>query len=173
MTHDVPAYLDEEYPVTIEVTNADDRTLEVVADILLQPSEIEGAGQLHFTLIHAFARANVSRSIIVCSTQHKLRPRRVDKPPQRRILRDSCAWRVRAQDPLLAQLRCGGRQSHRHLRSVAQHSLTSPIILCITIDFPSTITKEPKRKRRRHRRDAAHARSPDRRAHRRYLARDV
>ena len=45
LTHDAPAYLDEAYPVTIEVTNADDRTLEVVADILLQPSEIEGAGQ--------------------------------------------------------------------------------------------------------------------------------
>ena len=52
LTHNSPTYLDEEYPVTIEVTNADDRTLEVVADILLQPSEIEGAGEHDSTTIN-------------------------------------------------------------------------------------------------------------------------
>ncbi|KAJ6631526.1 Gryzun, putative trafficking through golgi-domain-containing protein [Mycena sp. CBHHK59/15] len=42
LTHKAPAYLNEDYPIVIEVTNADDRELEVVADVLLQPTEIDG-----------------------------------------------------------------------------------------------------------------------------------
>ncbi|KAJ7270064.1 Gryzun, putative trafficking through golgi-domain-containing protein [Mycena haematopus] len=42
LSHKAPAYLDEEYPILIEVTNADDRELEVTADVLLQPTEIDG-----------------------------------------------------------------------------------------------------------------------------------
>ncbi|KAJ7716532.1 Gryzun, putative trafficking through golgi-domain-containing protein [Mycena metata] len=42
LSHKAPAYLDEDYPILIEVTNADDRELEVTADVLLQPTEIDG-----------------------------------------------------------------------------------------------------------------------------------
>ncbi|KAJ3553164.1 hypothetical protein NM688_g3760 [Phlebia brevispora] len=43
LSHNAPAYVGEEYPITIEVINADDRTLEITTDVLLQPSEIEAA----------------------------------------------------------------------------------------------------------------------------------
>ncbi|KAJ7686580.1 Gryzun, putative trafficking through golgi-domain-containing protein [Mycena rosella] len=42
LSHKAPAYLSEDYPIVIEVTNADDRDLEVTADVLLQPTEIDG-----------------------------------------------------------------------------------------------------------------------------------
>ncbi|KAJ7496837.1 Gryzun, putative trafficking through golgi-domain-containing protein [Mycena latifolia] len=42
LSHQAPAYLNEDYPIVIEVTNADDRELEVTADVLLQPTEIDG-----------------------------------------------------------------------------------------------------------------------------------
>lgn len=38
-SHSVPAYLDETYPISIDVTNQDDRELEITLDILLQPGE--------------------------------------------------------------------------------------------------------------------------------------
>ncbi|KAI0300474.1 Gryzun, putative trafficking through golgi-domain-containing protein [Multifurca ochricompacta] len=41
MTHQSPAYLDEEYPIIISITNEDDRPLDVVLDVLLQPAEID------------------------------------------------------------------------------------------------------------------------------------
>ncbi|KAF7792767.1 hypothetical protein EIP86_003865 [Pleurotus ostreatoroseus] len=43
LSHQAPAYVGEEYPIVIEVINADDRTLEITTDVLLQPSEIEAA----------------------------------------------------------------------------------------------------------------------------------
>jgi hypothetical protein len=44
-----PAYLDEEYPIVIDISNADDRELEVVIDILLQPSDNDsGKDPTHF-----------------------------------------------------------------------------------------------------------------------------
>ena len=45
ISHNVPAYIGEEYPILIEVTNTDSRELEVTADVLLQPSEIETASE--------------------------------------------------------------------------------------------------------------------------------
>jgi hypothetical protein len=51
LTHQVPAYLDEEYPIVIGITNEDDRALDVILDILLQPSEIDEAGAQIFVLI--------------------------------------------------------------------------------------------------------------------------
>lgn len=42
--HPAPAYVDEEYPIAINITNTDDRTFEVVLDVLLQPTEIDDAG---------------------------------------------------------------------------------------------------------------------------------
>jgi hypothetical protein len=45
--HQSPAYLDEEYPIVIGITNEDDRPLDVVLDILLQPTEIDEAGTSH------------------------------------------------------------------------------------------------------------------------------
>ena len=44
LIHQVPAYLDEEYAIVISITNEDDRALDVILDILLQPSEIDEAG---------------------------------------------------------------------------------------------------------------------------------
>ncbi|KAF9012565.1 glutathione transferase omega-1 [Cyathus striatus] len=41
--HKAPAYLDEDYPIVIQVTNTDNRPLEVVVDILLQPTEVDDA----------------------------------------------------------------------------------------------------------------------------------
>ncbi|KAF8271123.1 Foie gras liver health family 1-domain-containing protein [Lactarius quietus] len=43
MMHQDPAYLDEEYPIVISITNEDDRALDIILDILLQPSEIDEA----------------------------------------------------------------------------------------------------------------------------------
>ncbi|KAN0130166.1 Gryzun, putative trafficking through Golgi domain containing protein [Lactarius tabidus] len=43
LMHQTPAYLDEEYPIVISITNEDDRALDVILDILLQPSEIDEA----------------------------------------------------------------------------------------------------------------------------------
>ena len=40
-----PAYLDEGFTVEINVTNDDDRELDIVVDALLQPTEIDEAGQ--------------------------------------------------------------------------------------------------------------------------------
>ncbi|KZP28516.1 hypothetical protein FIBSPDRAFT_917686 [Athelia psychrophila] len=43
MSHHAPAFLDEEYPIIIEVTNADDRNMEIHVDVLLQPTDIDHA----------------------------------------------------------------------------------------------------------------------------------
>ncbi|KAF7315077.1 hypothetical protein MIND_00021900 [Mycena indigotica] len=43
LSHKAPAYLDENYPILVQVTNSDDRELEVTGDVLLQPTDIEGA----------------------------------------------------------------------------------------------------------------------------------
>jgi trafficking protein particle complex subunit 11 len=37
--------LDEEYPILIDITNTDDRDMEVVVDVLLQPTDIDDAGK--------------------------------------------------------------------------------------------------------------------------------
>ena len=44
LEHHAPAYLDEEYPIAISVTNMDTCPLEIVVDVLLQPPEIDHAG---------------------------------------------------------------------------------------------------------------------------------
>lgn len=44
ISHDGPAYIGEEFPIDINITNEDDRELEVVLDVLLQPTEIDEAG---------------------------------------------------------------------------------------------------------------------------------
>lgn len=44
--HRSPAYLDEDYPVEIEITNVDSRQLDIVVSFLLQPTEIDDAGLL-------------------------------------------------------------------------------------------------------------------------------
>ncbi|KAF8891851.1 Gryzun, putative trafficking through golgi-domain-containing protein [Infundibulicybe gibba] len=43
LSHQEPAYLDEEYPITITVTNVDERELSLMVEILLQPSDIDDA----------------------------------------------------------------------------------------------------------------------------------
>jgi hypothetical protein len=44
LTHESPAYLDEEYPIVISIINEDNRPLDVLLDILLQPTEIDDTG---------------------------------------------------------------------------------------------------------------------------------
>ncbi|KAI9568859.1 Gryzun, putative trafficking through golgi-domain-containing protein [Boletus coccyginus] len=44
-SHHEPALLDEAYPIVIEITNTDDRALDVVVDVLLQPTEVDEAVQ--------------------------------------------------------------------------------------------------------------------------------
>ncbi|KAF9228502.1 hypothetical protein BS17DRAFT_773840 [Gyrodon lividus] len=44
-SHQELALLDEEYPITIEITNNDDRHLDVDVDVLLQPAEVDEAVQ--------------------------------------------------------------------------------------------------------------------------------
>lgn len=48
LTHQSPAYLDEEYPIEISIINDDDRTLDVLLDILLQPTDIDEAGMSYY-----------------------------------------------------------------------------------------------------------------------------
>ncbi|EIM80572.1 uncharacterized protein STEHIDRAFT_67962 [Stereum hirsutum FP-91666 SS1] len=43
LKHYAPAFLDEQYPIVIDVTNVDTRPLDVVLDVLLQPTEIDEA----------------------------------------------------------------------------------------------------------------------------------
>ncbi|EMD33144.1 hypothetical protein CERSUDRAFT_118207 [Gelatoporia subvermispora B] len=43
VTHHAPAYLGEEYPITVEVCNTDERELDMIMDVLLQPSEFDEA----------------------------------------------------------------------------------------------------------------------------------
>ncbi|PCH35565.1 glutathione transferase omega-1 [Wolfiporia cocos MD-104 SS10] len=43
ISYNSPAYLGEEFPIVINVTNADDREMDVVVDALLQPTEVDEA----------------------------------------------------------------------------------------------------------------------------------
>lgn len=57
ISHEGPAYIGEEFPIEINITNQDDRELEVVLDVLLQPTEIDEAGgrpSFILTLAHQF-----------------------------------------------------------------------------------------------------------------------
>lgn len=53
ISHQEPALLDEAYPIVVEITNTDDRPLDVVVDVLLQPTEVDeaGASVLDFLLL--------------------------------------------------------------------------------------------------------------------------
>ena len=48
--HQAPAYLDEEYPIVISIINEDHRPLDVLLDVLLQPTEIDEAGGFYCDL---------------------------------------------------------------------------------------------------------------------------
>ena len=43
-----PAYLDEEFPITIKITNVDDKELDVTFDVILHPPEDDSSGMLWF-----------------------------------------------------------------------------------------------------------------------------
>lgn len=49
--HEAPAYLDQDYPINVKVTNADICDLDVIVNILLQPTEIDDAGMLEVILV--------------------------------------------------------------------------------------------------------------------------
>ena len=44
ITQSGPAYLDEEYPITIKVTNTDNKELDVTFDVILHPPEDDSSG---------------------------------------------------------------------------------------------------------------------------------
>lgn len=55
IVHQEPAFLDEDYPIIIVVVNRDDRELEVIADVLLQPTDVDYAGEfLHISELQSF-----------------------------------------------------------------------------------------------------------------------
>ena len=41
-----PAYLNEEFPITIKITNVDDKELDVTFDVILHPPEDDSSGML-------------------------------------------------------------------------------------------------------------------------------
>lgn len=47
LRHDAPALVDESYPIIIEIKNTDNTDLVVKVDILLQPTDADGAGKWH------------------------------------------------------------------------------------------------------------------------------
>lgn len=48
LSHQAPAFLDEEYPIVISVTNGDDRDMDITVDVLLQPTDIDHASESLF-----------------------------------------------------------------------------------------------------------------------------
>lgn len=42
-----PAYLGEEYPITIKITNVDIKELDVTFDVILHPPEDDSSGMVH------------------------------------------------------------------------------------------------------------------------------
>jgi hypothetical protein len=66
LAHHSPAYLDEEYPIVISIINDDDRTLDVLLDILLQPTDIDEAGMCPITQICALYQ----RELTMTSERH-------------------------------------------------------------------------------------------------------
>ncbi|EJT96878.1 hypothetical protein DACRYDRAFT_112219 [Dacryopinax primogenitus] len=46
ISHREPAYINEQYPITIELANLEERELEAVLDVLLQPSEDDDRNQV-------------------------------------------------------------------------------------------------------------------------------
>lgn len=50
ISHSGPAYLDEEYPITIKVTNVDDKELDVTFDVMLHPPEDDSSGAFYSDL---------------------------------------------------------------------------------------------------------------------------
>lgn len=49
LSHPAPAYLDEEYPIIVSVTNIDDHDLNIVVDVLLHPAE-DDTGMFYYAL---------------------------------------------------------------------------------------------------------------------------
>ncbi|KAH9915858.1 Gryzun, putative trafficking through golgi-domain-containing protein [Fomitopsis serialis] len=45
VTYNAPAYIGEEFPITIDVSNQDDKEMEMVVDALLQPTEFDELGE--------------------------------------------------------------------------------------------------------------------------------
>ena len=44
ITYNAPAYIGEEFPIVIDVSNQDDKEMEMVVDALLQPTEYDELG---------------------------------------------------------------------------------------------------------------------------------
>ncbi|KAJ3575278.1 hypothetical protein NP233_g1192 [Leucocoprinus birnbaumii] len=77
--HLAPAYLDENYPITIQVTNIDNQDLDVVLDVLLQPTDIDGATnkiaidhEESSSLIKGIACGAIKPGVAVVKTMHLL-----------------------------------------------------------------------------------------------------
>ena len=64
ISHSGPAYLDEEYPITIKITNLDDKELDVTFDVMLHPSEDDSSGML-YSLWSKFRSSPANRLSVV------------------------------------------------------------------------------------------------------------
>ena len=49
-SHHSPAYLDEQYPIVVNITNNDERELAISLDVLLQPGD-DGSGEYYPSLV--------------------------------------------------------------------------------------------------------------------------
>jgi hypothetical protein len=70
LSHHAPAFLDEEYPILIDITNADDRDMDVVVDVLLQPTDIDHAGKYSSNIVPV--TQTLKRHFIVTSKPHRI-----------------------------------------------------------------------------------------------------
>ncbi|KAK7057624.1 Gryzun, putative trafficking through golgi-domain-containing protein [Favolaschia claudopus] len=77
LSQKAPAYLDEDHSILIEVTNIDDRELEVILDVLLQPTEIDGTENVILldderssSLIKGINLGNLKPGVSVVKTLH-------------------------------------------------------------------------------------------------------
>ena len=59
LSQQAPAYLGEEYPIEIDITNDDTRELDITVDILLLPSEYDDSGAYFFFYFHLFLTIGV------------------------------------------------------------------------------------------------------------------
>ncbi|KAL5512612.1 hypothetical protein ACEPAG_3265 [Sanghuangporus baumii] len=76
LSHRPPAYLDERYPISIDVTNNDDRELEFTLDVLLQPGDddcenrIIIEGEQSSSLIKGISFGTLHPGTTACKTLH-------------------------------------------------------------------------------------------------------
>ncbi|THH08405.1 hypothetical protein EW145_g2735, partial [Phellinidium pouzarii] len=67
-SHHSPAYLDESYPISVDVTNNDDKELDLSLDVLLQPGDDDSEEQQSAGLIKGISFGTVYPGTTACKT---------------------------------------------------------------------------------------------------------